>query len=156
MDLINEIRIDNFQEAENILKACGSEELFEKAHQDGDIHPKHPDWVWVSSASGGKGDWRKVGGRVHKKHTDTQASNKFLENFKDASDDILNKIVSGKVQAVDRERKLAQQILDSRKKKSIKSGTSTDDLSSTKINLSVKDFKIEELDDEYGDFKNAP
>lgn len=43
----------------------------EKAHQDGDIHPKHPDWVWVSSASGGKGDWRKAGGRVHKKHQET-------------------------------------------------------------------------------------
>lgn len=80
MDLINKIRIDNFQEAENILKAAGSEELLEKAHQDGDIHPKHPDWVWVSSASGGKGDWRKLNGRIHKKHSDTQASNKKQEN----------------------------------------------------------------------------
>lgn len=26
---------------------------------DGDINPKHPDQVWVSSAAGGKGDWRK-------------------------------------------------------------------------------------------------
>ena len=128
MDLINKIRIDNFQEAENILKAAGSEELLEKAHQDGDMHPNGK-WVWVSSANGGRGDWRTLNGRTHKKHTDAQASNKFLENFKNASDDVLNKIVSGKIQAVDRERELAQQILDSRKKKSIKSGTSTDDLS---------------------------
>lgn len=127
----------------------------EKAHQDGDIHPKHPDWVWVSSASGGKGDWRKLNGRVHKKHADTQASNKFLENFKNASDDVLNGIVSGKIQAVDREKKLAQQILDSRKK-STKSGTSTDDLSSAKINLSVNDYTKKEADDEDGDYKNAP
>lgn len=87
----------------------------EKAHQDGDMHPNGK-WVWVSSANGGKGDWRTLNGRAHKKHADTQASNKFLENFKNASDDVLNKIVSGKIQAVDRERKLAQQILDSRKK----------------------------------------
>lgn len=32
----------------------------------------------------------------------------------------------------------------------------TDDLSSTKINLSVKDFHKKEIEDEYGDFKNAP
>ena len=87
----------------------------EKAHQDGDMHPNGK-WVWVSSANGGKGDWRTLNGRTHKKHAETQASNKFLENFKNASDDVLNKIVSGKIQAVDRERKLAQQILDSRKK----------------------------------------
>ena len=39
----------------------------EKAHKDGDIHPKHPNWVWVSSAAGGKGDWRIANGRTHKK-----------------------------------------------------------------------------------------
>lgn len=87
----------------------------EKAHQDGDMHPNGK-WVWVSSANGGKGDWRTLNGRTHKKHSETQASNKFLENFKNASDDVLEKIVSGKIQAVDREKKLAQQILDSRKK----------------------------------------
>lgn len=89
----------------------------EKAHQDGDMHPNGK-WVWVSSANGGKGDWRTLNGRTHKKHSETQASNKFLENFKNASDDVLEKIVSGKIQAVDREKKLAQQILDSRKKSS--------------------------------------
>lgn len=35
-------------------------EIIEKAKwNDGDINPKHPDQVWVSSAAGGKGDWRK-------------------------------------------------------------------------------------------------
>lgn len=38
----------------------------EKAHKDGDHHPTKP-WVWVSSANGGKGDWRVEGGRAHKK-----------------------------------------------------------------------------------------
>lgn len=33
-------------------------------HQDGDIHPNGK-WVWVSSAAGGKGDWRVKGGRIH-------------------------------------------------------------------------------------------
>ena len=103
----------------------------EKAHQDGDMHPNGK-WVWVSSANGGKGDWRTLNGRAHKKHSETQASNKFLENFKDASDDVLNKIVSGKIQAVDRERKLAQQILDSRKK----SGTQSQPQSKNIGNLS--------------------
>ena len=68
-DLISQINIDSLQEAEDILKAAGTEELFEKAkHQDGDMHPNGK-WVWVSSANGGKGDWRTAGGRTHKKHT---------------------------------------------------------------------------------------
>ena len=40
----------------------------EKAHKDGDMHPNGK-WVWVSSANGGKGDWRTINGRTHKKHT---------------------------------------------------------------------------------------
>ncbi len=49
------------------IKKAEDDEL-EKAHKDGDIHPKHPNWVWVSSAAKGKGDWRKAGGRAHQKH----------------------------------------------------------------------------------------
>ena len=41
-------------------------ETFEKAHKDGDTHPNGK-WVWVSSANGGKGDWRTINGRAHKK-----------------------------------------------------------------------------------------
>ena len=141
-DLISQINIDSLQEAEDILKAAGEEELFEKAkHQDGDMHPNGK-WVWVSSANGGKGDWRTKGGRTHTKHstggnagtgstTTTQqkpttqvvgttkkitSDKEFLDIFRDASDDVLNKIVSGKIQASDREKKLAQQIIDERKK----------------------------------------
>jgi hypothetical protein len=63
-DLISQINIDSLQEAEDILKAAGSEDLFEKAkHQDGDMHPNGK-WVWVSSVNGGKGDWRTKGGRT--------------------------------------------------------------------------------------------
>lgn len=189
-NLISQINIDSLQEAEDILKSAGSEDLFEKAkHQDGDMHPNGK-WVWVSSANGGKGDWRTKGGRTHTKHTaggnagsttTTQSSiknsvgnkitneeykkilteynflhnasrrltprdakrhdellkkineykkqtqvtgttkkissdNQFLDTFRDASDDVLNNIVSGKIQASDKEKKLAQQILDERKK----------------------------------------
>lgn len=141
-DLISQINIDSLQEAEDILKAAGSEDLFEKAkHQDGDMHPNGK-WVWVSSANGGNGDWRTKGGRTHTKHsaggnagtgsttttqqkpsaqvvgTTKKISNdkQFLDTFRDASDDVLNKIVSGKIQASDREKKLAQQIIDERKK----------------------------------------
>ena len=31
------------------------------------MHPNGK-WVWVASAAGGKGDWRTLGGRTHKKH----------------------------------------------------------------------------------------
>ena len=57
----------------------------EKAHKDGDIHPKHPNWVWVSSAAGGKGDWRTAGGRTHKKHQETNGTAKNEDDNK--SDD---------------------------------------------------------------------
>lgn len=37
------------------------EEIIEKGKwKDGDINPKNPTLVWVSSAMGGKGDWRKI------------------------------------------------------------------------------------------------
>ena len=89
--MLEELRRHNALVQERIMKSFGyadtedfiqkgEDDDLEKAHQDGDIHPKHPDWVWVSSASGGKGDWRKLNGRIHKKHSDTQASNKKQEN----------------------------------------------------------------------------
>lgn len=69
MSLIDEIKIKSLSEAQEILKAAGTEEIldFEKAHKDGDLHPNGK-WVWVSSAAGGKGDWRTLNGRTHKKH----------------------------------------------------------------------------------------
>lgn len=71
MSLIDKIKIKSLSEAQEILKAAGSEDIFEKAHKDGDLHPNGK-WVWVSSAAGGKGDWRTLNGRTHKKH---QAAN---------------------------------------------------------------------------------
>ena len=50
----------------DIVKA--KETDIEKAHKDGDMHPNGK-WVWVSSANGGKGDWRTAGGRTHKAHS---------------------------------------------------------------------------------------
>lgn len=62
-----------------------SEEMsLEKAHKDGDHHPTKP-WVWVSSANGGKGDWRVEGGRAHKKagaSTAPQTFEAFYNQFK--------------------------------------------------------------------------
>lgn len=68
-ELIHQLSIGSVDEAIDILKSAGTvdEDLFEKAHQDGDMHPNGK-WVWVSSANGGKGDWRTAGGRTHKKH----------------------------------------------------------------------------------------
>ena len=71
MSLIDEIKIKSLSDAQEILKSAGSEDIFEKAHKDGDLHPNGK-WVWVSSAAGGKGDWRTLNGRTHKKH---QAAN---------------------------------------------------------------------------------
>ena len=85
----------------------------EKAHQDGEIHPNGK-WVWVSSANGGKGDWRTRGGRTHNAHTENEK--KFKQNFKNAQDGILQKIIDGKIQAGAHEKKWAQDILDERKK----------------------------------------
>lgn len=65
--VIKAVEIDGVDNALDILKAAGEEDLFEKAkHQDGDMHPNGK-WVWVASAAGGKGDWRTIGGRAHKK-----------------------------------------------------------------------------------------
>lgn len=54
-------------------KALGHEEFWEemqKAHKDGDMHPNGK-WIWVSSANGGRGDWRTSGGRTHSKSSST-------------------------------------------------------------------------------------
>ena len=48
----------------NILKGFSDSDL-EKAHNQGDVHPNGK-WYWESSAAGGKGDWRVIGGKRHK------------------------------------------------------------------------------------------
>ena len=58
-DLISAIHIGSVREAEEILKAAGTEgDLFEKAHKVGDIHPNGK-WVWTEYKPG-KFDWRTI------------------------------------------------------------------------------------------------
>ena len=45
----------------------------EPRHKDGEIHPNGK-WVWVSSANGGKGDWRVLGGPTQKKSEKSEDS----------------------------------------------------------------------------------
>jgi len=40
-----------------LKKSYQTEDLFEKAHSNGEMHPNGK-WIWNSSANGGKGDWR--------------------------------------------------------------------------------------------------
>lgn len=54
--------------------------------------------------------------RLKDKKTKSDNEKKFKENFKDASDDVLQKIVEGKIQAGDQERKWATDIINERKK----------------------------------------
>lgn len=58
-ELNQNMEIDSVEEAEEILKAAGTEDLFEKAHYHGEIH-KNGKWYWNSQAAGGKGDWRVI------------------------------------------------------------------------------------------------
>lgn len=57
-------------------KVISHEEFWEemqKAHKDGDMHPNGK-WVWVSSANGGRGDWRTLGGKIHSKSSSSKES----------------------------------------------------------------------------------
>lgn len=54
--------------------------------------------------------------RLKDKKTKSDNEKKFKEDFKDASDDVLQKIVEGKIQAGDQERKWATDIINERKK----------------------------------------
>lgn len=123
--MFNPIEMRRRMVQERIEKSFDNE--IEKAHKDGDMHPNGK-WVWVSSAAGGKGDWRTINGRAHQKHNAAQGSasggntpkdkgyaEKFKKNFKDASDDVLNKVISGKIQGTDADKRLAKEILDERK-----------------------------------------
>jgi hypothetical protein len=92
----------------NLLKGFGvgidevDENGFEKAHKQGDLHPNGK-WYWESSAAGGKGDWRTIGGRRHK----ASQVNVSIEEKKDSTkkkdsesdltklNDILSKLKNG-------------------------------------------------------------
>jgi len=58
--LIQEIKEKREAIANNIVKGfSNSDDLFEKAHNHGDVH-SNGKWYWESSANGGKGDWRTI------------------------------------------------------------------------------------------------
>lgn len=59
MYLIKDINIQDVNASEDILKSAGSEQLFNKAHKQGDLHPNGK-WYWEESAAKGKGDWRVI------------------------------------------------------------------------------------------------
>lgn len=88
--------------------------------QDGDRHPTRPDLVWVSSAAGGKGDWRKDKGA---KKDDNQAPSKQSaskdEEDKAAKfkDEDLKKVLNDD-NASDEAKAKAKEILEQRKSKS--------------------------------------
>lgn len=88
--------------------------------QDGDRHPTRPDLVWVSSAAGGKGDWRKDKGA---KKDDNQAPSKQSaskdEQDKAAKfkDEDLKKVLNDD-NASDEAKAKAKEILEQRKSKS--------------------------------------
>lgn len=76
-----DIRRRQLELKNNLLKGFGvgidevdevDENEFEKAHKQGDLHPNGK-WYWESSAAGGKGDWRTIGGRRHKASQGTQS-----------------------------------------------------------------------------------
>lgn len=92
--VIKAVEIDGVDNALDILKGAGTEDLFEKAkHQDGDMHPNGK-WVWVASAAGGKGDWRTLGGRVHKKSGAAGGAPKQLTANGGSITKVINKITS--------------------------------------------------------------
>lgn len=73
-----DIRRRQLELKNNLLKGFGvgidevDENEFEKAHKQGDLHPNGK-WYGESSAAGGKGDWRTIGGRRHKASQGTQS-----------------------------------------------------------------------------------
>lgn len=107
-------------------KAISHEEFWEemqKAHKDGDMHPNGK-WVWVSSANGGRGDWRTAGGRTHSKSSSVKSSDKEEEtksklddHAKNASDEALKKVIQSE-NASDELKAAAKKELKNREKES--------------------------------------
>lgn len=115
--------------------------------QDGDRHPTRPDLVWVSSAAGGKGDWRKDKGA---KKDDNQAPSKQSaskdEEDKAAkfSDDDLKKVLNDD-NASDEAKAKAKEILEQRKSKGDDKGSS-DSADKSEDDKSAKQEDKEESD----------
>ena len=78
-----DIKLQREAIANQIVKGfSNSDDLLEKAHNHGDIHPNGK-WYWESSANGGKGDWRTI--KASKTATTKQKSEKKEDTKQAAS-----------------------------------------------------------------------
>ena len=121
--MFNPIEMRRRMVQERIEKSFDNE--IEKAkHQVGEVHPNGK-WIWTEYAPG-KFDWKSKKGKYYKNGGSTASTasktpedngyaERFKKNFKDASDDVLNKVISGKIQGTDADKRLAKEILDERK-----------------------------------------
>ena len=101
-----------------------SESDIEKAkYQVGQPHPNNPNILWTEWQPG-KFDWKSKNGRYWKGKNGGAAGDskeqKFKQDFKDADDATLQKVIDGKIQASDSEKKWAKDILDERKGDKVK------------------------------------
>ena len=92
--LIQDIQINSVEEAEEILKSAGTEDLFDKARTDGEMHPNGR-WIWRSSANNGKGDWRVANAKTRSKNSDEIKSREKYPSVYN----LINKL-SGKVSGI--------------------------------------------------------
>ena len=121
--MFNPIETKRRMVQERIEKSFDNE--IEKAkHQVGEVHPNGK-WIWTEYAPG-KFDWKSKKGKYYKNGGSNAAvtsktpedkgyAERFKKNFKDASDDVLNKVISGKIQGTDADKRLAKEILNERK-----------------------------------------
>lgn len=121
--MFNPIEMRRRMVRERLEKSFDNE--IEKAkHQVGEVHPNGK-WIWTEWAPG-KFDWKSKNGKHHKNGGSTTSAvsktpedkgyaEKFKKTMKDASDDVLNKVISGKIQGTDADKHLAKEILDERK-----------------------------------------
>ena len=121
--MFNPIEMKRRMVQERIEKSFDNE--IEKAkHQVGEVHPNGK-WIWTEYAPG-KFDWKSKKGKYYKNGGSNAAvtsktpedkgyAERFKKNFKDASDDVLNKVISGKIQGTDADKRLAKEILNERK-----------------------------------------
>ena len=65
MELLNNIQINGFEDAIDILKAAGLEDIFEKAHNVGDLFFRDGKTYVYTEFSPGKFDWRIVKQKQH-------------------------------------------------------------------------------------------
>ncbi len=99
-ELNQNMEIDSVEEAEEILKAAGTEDIFEKAHVHGEVHPNGR-WYWDSQASGGKGDWRIIKKQRGENKEETTSGGKGEKDTKKIAEDLAdfyeNDIVNSKL-----------------------------------------------------------